>query len=127
MTNKYYKYWKKDRTEEQEKIRQKAGAYSYDCTHVNGIKAVKACNEDIKNNITKISCPILSIHSIYDGVGHQKSAIEINEEVNSQVKKLTILKEKTHNVFYSESTPKVYRAIIDFIEENNLFKDKNRN
>ncbi|PIZ50587.1 hypothetical protein COY27_06605 [Candidatus Woesearchaeota archaeon CG_4_10_14_0_2_um_filter_33_13] len=116
---KYKKYWKKPRKTD-EKLKRE-GTFSYDYMHANGIKIVREASNKLKDRINKIKCPIMTICSITDPIGHQKSLKEIHNNVKSSIKRKKIFRSRIHNIFFSKTENLVYKEVSDFVKENNLF------
>ncbi len=120
---KYKKYWKKTRGVN-EKEKRKDG-FSYDFMHADGLKIVKQANIELNKKLKEIKCPILSIHSYTDPIGHFKSLKAIQKKVKSYLKKEKFLNTRIHNVFFSMNNYETYHSIIDFVKDNKLFEKNN--
>lgn len=122
---KHKKYWKKMRNKD-ERLKR-IGSFSYDYMHANGLKILYDINIELKKRLKKIKCPVLTIHSITDPIGHHKSVKEIHSNIKSFIKKKRIFRTNIqHNVFYSMNNDTSYKEIIDFIEGNNLFGEQKK-
>jgi len=125
ILGKYKKYWKKTRGQD-EKAKRKDDL-SYDFMHANALKIVKRANKELDKKLGNIKCPILSIHSYTDPIGHYKSLNVIQKKVKSVIKEEKILNTKIHNVFFSMNNNETYHTITNFIDKNNLFERQDKN
>ncbi|MFH1238126.1 MAG: alpha/beta fold hydrolase [archaeon] len=125
VLRKYKKYWGKNRCENEKEKRK--NAFSYDFMHVNGFFISKQAAQKLREKFENINCPILSIHSYLDPIGHYASIRDINKKVKSFVKQQKIFNTKVHNLFFSEYDDEICGVIGDFIEKNNLFGKKDEN
>lgn len=112
----FKKYWLKHR-DKNEKNKRK-DAFSYDYMHINGLKIVKQASKKLDKTLKEIDCPILSIHSYTDPIGHYKSSDLIQNKVKSKINEKKILNTKVHNVFFSMNNNETYKRIINFVEKN---------
>ncbi|MFH0951509.1 MAG: alpha/beta fold hydrolase [bacterium] len=119
---KYKKYWKKIRKPDEQLKRE--GTFSYSHMHANGLKITKAASADLKKELANISCPILTIHSLADPIGHYKSLRAIQNNVRSFIKKEKLIHTDIHNLFYSTNNNVAYQEIINFISNDLSNKEK---
>ncbi len=124
ILGKFKKYWKKTRGQNEKEERD--DSFSYACMHANGLGIVKKANNDLKERMKNIKCPVLSIHSYTDPIGHYRSLMEIDKNVKSSIKKERILDTKVHNVFFSMNSKETYREIINFVKDYGLFEKKKK-
>ena len=120
----YKKYWKKTRKPEEKQKR--IGSFSYDYMHINALKIVKKTSAELKKRLIKIKCPILTIQSAVDPIGHHKSLEKIHNNVKSYIKKEKMLTTKIHNLFFSENEDIIYTEVQNFIKDNDLFGEQKK-
>lgn len=116
------KYWKKKRMPEEKNDREKT--FSYSQMHAKGLKVVHDAMNVLGKKVTQIKCPILTIHSLTDPIGHHKSLNQIQNSVKSNVKSDRLLNTKVHNVFFSMNNKITYGEIVDFVKEKDLFRPR---
>lgn len=122
ILGKFKKYWlKSKKTKDEELLRE--GSFSYTHMHKNGLIITKQAKKYLDTKIQDIKCPILTIHSTTDHIGHHKSIKAINEKVGSRLKKETLFTIKEHNIFYSGDNNLASDNIIEFIEQDLLNKN----
>jgi len=124
ILGKFKKHWAKHRYPDEKKKR--ANMFTYDAMHVNGLTIVKHARKELDKVFPKIKCPILSIHSYTDPIGHYKSLKKIQKRVRSKLKERRIISTKDHNVFYSMNNEEVYSLIFNFVGDNMLFTKPER-
>ena len=120
MLGKFKKYWKKRRKSFEEAEARK-GLFSYAYMHINGLSIVKQASRELRKNIKNITCPVLTIHSTRDPIGHYSSLKEIQNNVSSVIKESKMFSTKTHNEFFSTDRDEINNEIINFIEKKNIF------
>jgi len=122
VLGKYIKYWKKFNTSVREKeLRERSFSYPY--MHKNGLGIVKRANKELQKNIHNVTSPTITINSTADHIGHQKSLNMIHNDIGAVIKKRRMFSIKSHNVFFSAENEQVYKEILHFIENNNIFSD----
>jgi esterase/lipase len=115
----FNKYWKKRRDEHE--LEKRSGTFSYNYMHINGLQIAKEAKKVLKLNFKKINCPLLTIHSYTDPIGHYKSLAKIQNSVRSTIKAGKIMNTEIHNVFFSMNNNETHQTIINFIKQHNLF------
>ena len=104
----FKKYWLKPIPKNEQKLRQEA--FHYKEMHINGLKIVKQANRLLKKELSKITCPILTIHSKNDPIGNHKAVKTIDRKINVYHKK-RIFDDKNHNIFFTDRRLDIYRDI----------------
>lgn len=121
----FKKYWLKPIPEKEQKLRRKA--FHYKEMHINGLKIVNQANILLKKELSKITCPVLTIHSKNDPIGNYKAIKHIDKQIKSRHYK-KIFDNKNHNLFFTDTRFEVYKIIENFftpiIKENRKNKDK---
>ena len=125
ILGKFKKYWKKQTSSVFEKEIRK-GLFSYEYMHKNGLFIVKKASNNLRSEIQNITCPILTIHSTKDPIGHYDSLKEIQSNVRSIIKGEKMFHTNTHNIFFSMNKDAVNSQIINFIENKNVFLTENK-
>lgn len=69
----------------------------------------------VRNNLEKITSPILLVHSKEDDLTSSKSANEVYKNVSSENKKLIILEDSYHMVLYDNEKEFVFNQALDFL------------
>lgn len=110
---KHKKYWKKS-TQSSTHSKMLEGSFSYAHMHSNGFYIATQATKQLRRAIQNISCPILTIFSTKDDIGHIQSVQSIQEGAGSRIKKNGIFHIEPHNIFYSSEDHKVNKEIIDF-------------
>jgi len=102
------KYWAKRITQDEQLLRKEAFHYTH--MHANGLNIVTKANKALQNAIPLIQSPVLSLHSIYDRIGHEKGFEKLETMLKvPHFKK--IYTNKNHNLFFSESKNDAYHDI----------------
>jgi esterase/lipase len=116
------KYWSKPISEEEEKLRKKT--FYYKKMHANGLKIVKKANRLLKNELSKITCPVFTIYSKNDPIGNYKAIGYISRKIEAP-HYIEIIDNKNHNLFFSRKSSEIYKNIADFYYTiNNVKKVK---
>ncbi|PJA10730.1 hypothetical protein COX67_03445, partial [Candidatus Falkowbacteria bacterium CG_4_10_14_0_2_um_filter_36_22] len=123
----FKKYWLKHIPETEKRLRQ--NAFHYKEMHIKGLKIVKQANRKLKKTLTKIYCPVLSIHSEKDPIGNYKTIDILDNKIKGPHDKkiLRIFNDKNHNIFFTENRFDIYKKIEDFLkssQKNNNFNSK---
>ena len=98
-------------------------SFSYGEMHGNGLIIVKKLNGLIDRGIRQVSCPCLSIHSKKEPIGHYKCTRLIERRIGSDVKKIVVLNNDNHNLFFSLDRKLVEKEIVDFFKCARVFED----
>ncbi|TDO94814.1 esterase/lipase [Halanaerobium saccharolyticum] len=117
----FKKYWPKPLSEEEEKVRQ--NTFYYNQMHANGLKIVKKANGLLKNELSKITCPVFTIYSKNDPIGNYKAIGYISRKIEAP-HYIKIIDNKNHNLFFSAKSSEIYKNIKDFYQ--NINKEKNK-
>lgn len=121
----FKKYWLKPIPKNEKRLRQES--FHYKEMHINGLKIVKQTNQLLKKELSKITCPVLTIHSKNDPIGNYKAISNIYNQIKSQHYK-KIFDDKNHNLFFTAQREEIYKKIEDFfkplLEENKEVKNK---
>jgi esterase/lipase len=120
IIGKFKKYWKKDVYEDE--VEKRKNSFNYAFMHSNGLKIIKQANKELKQNLNKITCPILTLHTCTDSLASDKSLDIIHSKVNSQIKKGKVMSTKVHNLFFSVTDNETYNEIINFIKDIKIFE-----
>lgn len=116
----FKKHWQKKFSKEEVKLRH--GLFYHQKIHINGLFFVKKATNAIKNTISTIDCPIISIHSTNDPISSINSVKQLDKKIKSR-HKIKIFNNKNHNIFFSNNRHKAYKSIISFV--NNIQKPQN--
>ncbi len=79
-------------------------------------------SEDTRNNIKKLTAPILLIHSLEDDLTSVKSSKFVYKNTESEIKEYIELKDSYHHVLYDNERSFVYEKTIEFAEKLCLTK-----
>jgi esterase/lipase len=109
------KYWKKYINEEEERSRK--NDFRYDYMHSNGVSVIGDGRKNLKKNLTKITCPCLTIHSTNDTFATKRTGESINQSVNSKVKKILLINTSSHNLFFSNKEKILNEEIYKFFRK----------
>lgn len=109
----FKKYWAKAFSEEEIELRK--DAFYYDRMHARGLSVVKRANKVLRQSLKNITCPVLSVYTIYDPIGSHKAFDKIEKEIVAPYKKETFT-ERNHNIFYSAKKDQIYETISDFFK-----------
>ncbi|ODS49735.1 MAG: glycosyl transferase family 2 [Halanaerobium sp. 4-GBenrich] len=118
----FKKYWTKPLPDEEEKIRQ--NTFYYNQMHANGLKIIKKANNLLEKELSKITCPVFTIHSKNDPIGNYKAIGYISRKIEAP-HYIEIIDNKNHNLFFSKKSSEIYKNITDFYQ--NINKEKNKN
>jgi len=117
------KYFKKSINPVEEELLKEN--FYYDQMHRNGLIICKEANKNLTKELPKVSLPCLGIHSTKDLCSKHKCVDFVNKNIGSKIKEKIIFEYKGHNLFFTKGE-KVYEAIKNFVEENNLFEEKKK-
>ena len=85
-------------------------------------KEINNINQECINNLDKITCPILIIHTINNKITHVDNSIYIHSKVSSKINYLITMNNDSNNIYTTDEYENIYSRIIDFImlehEEN---------
>jgi carboxylesterase len=91
---------------------------SYDCIPLKALgELLSLIKEQKKHSFSSLKAPCLIIHSTQDNVVHPKSADFIFEKLQTK-KRLFLVSDPVHSLFFSESRSKIFEEIYRFIVEN---------
>lgn len=110
-------FYRKSRSETELRERKKANAFSYDLMPAYGLKLILDINKDLKNKMTEITSPILSVYLRGDGIAHSDSWELIHSLAKSEMKKNIILDSLEHAAYFSEHAHDIYREITQFFRK----------
>jgi esterase/lipase len=113
-------FWPKKISTQERELRRDA-VYYYKMPGV-AIPMVKKVSKKLTNTLKDISCPCLTIQLSNDTVAHKKSGESINKEICSMNKKLVILEDSMHGVFYTKSKNVIAKEIIKFLSKHYDFR-----
>ena len=120
----FKKYWRKIQSSKERYWRRTA--FYYDHMHINGIKVVKTASKMVKENLKKITVPILTIHSTKDPLAHYRTVDSINKKVSSKIKRVVLFKTEYHSLMFSKEKDLVNRFIRAFFKKHNVFDNPDR-
>ena len=70
-------------------------------------------------NVTKeLTCPVLIIQGKKDNIVPLSSARHVYNTVLSKTKKIVYVENLTHDVFYGERAPEIFKIVLDFLKNN---------
>ena len=85
-------------------------------------KEINNINHECQNNLDKITCPILIIHTINNEITNVDNSIYIHSKVSSKINYLITINDVSNSIYTTNRYEEVYNHIIDFItlvhEEN---------
>ena len=114
LLGKFKKHWKKRLTKKERILRE--GTFHYSHMPVYGLDLISEANKDIFPVLKKITCPCLSISSVYDPLINFESSLIIHKLVNSKINYLNLIDTTQHNYFFSDDKNKVFYSIKQFYE-----------
>jgi esterase/lipase len=106
------KYWPKKLSPLEKKLRR--GAFYYNAMPGKALSIVKFANNNLNSVLPLVLCPCLTIQSNDDPIAHQRGAEEINKKIGSVRKKVVILNNFIHGIFYTNHGDVVADEVIDF-------------
>lgn len=114
------KYWRKQYDPKELTLRK--GAFFYEHMHINGLSIARQANAAIQNNIHKVHCPCLMIHSVKDSIGHFRSLRKLEKVIPSKIRESIVFDYdiKNHNIFFSPVHEKLYAIIGDFMDKHGI-------
>ena len=98
------------------KITAKANI-SMDNYPLNCVDGLLKLSKNVRQNLKKVTCPILCIHSKYDNLASPKSAQVVMNGVSSSVKKYVELEDSYHMVLYDNEKEFVMNTVKEFLDE----------
>lgn len=121
-----YKMWKllfkkefvkKKFSEREMAVRKRVRAFSYDYMPTYGLKLILDMNADLRECLSKVTSPVLSIYLHGDTIAHSGSGEAIEASVGSTVKKNLIFNALEHGAFFSEHAEDIYKEIAGFFKK----------
>ena len=100
----------------------RAGAIYYKEMPGRALPMVKKVSKKLAGTLKNISCPCLTIQSSNDPIAHKKSGDSINKGIASVDKKVVILEDSMHGIFYTDSKDVIVSEVVEFLSKYYDFK-----
>ena len=85
---------------------------------LNCVDALLKLSKNVRQNLKKVHCPVLCIHSKYDNLSSTKSAKVVLNGVSSKIKQYVEISDSYHMVLYDNEKEFVMNTVYEFL--NNL-------
>jgi esterase/lipase/glycosyltransferase involved in cell wall biosynthesis len=118
----FKKHWSKKLTKKERMLRE--GTFHYSQMPVSGLDLISEANQSLFQKFKQISCPCLTISSVYDPLVNYSSGLIIHKSINSRINTLKLIETPQHNYFFSEDKIKVFNSIKIFCEK--IIGEKNK-
>ncbi|MCQ2957659.1 MAG: alpha/beta hydrolase [Candidatus Gastranaerophilales bacterium] len=84
---------------------------------LNGVKGLLDLSKNVRKNLSKVTCPVLCIHSKYDNLASTKSANVVMKNISSKIKRYIELNDSYHMVLYDNEKEFVMNEVIKFLSK----------
>ena len=74
-------------------------------------------SKNVRQNLKKVTCPVLCIHSKYDNLSSPKSAKIVLAGVSSDIKQYVELNDSYHMVLYDNEKDFVMNTVKEFLSK----------
>ena len=84
---------------------------------LNCVDALLKLSKNVRQNLKKVTCPVLCIHSRYDNLSSTKSAKVVLKGISSKIKQYVELNDSYHMVLYDNEKEFVMNTVKEFLDE----------
>lgn len=84
---------------------------------LNCVDALLKLSKNVRQNLKKVTCPVLCIHSKYDNLSSPKSAKVVLDGISSDFKQYIELNDSYHMVLYDNEKEYVMNTVIEFLSK----------
>lgn len=84
---------------------------------LNCVDSLLKLSKNVRQNLKKVSCPVLCIHSKYDNLSSTKSAKVVLEGISSEIKQYVELSDSYHMVLYDNEKEFVMNTVKEFLSK----------
>ena len=84
---------------------------------LNCVDGLLKLSKNVRQNLKKVTCPVLCIHSKYDNLSSPKSAKIVLAGVSSDIKQYVELNDSYHMVLYDNEKDFVMNTVKEFLSK----------
>lgn len=84
---------------------------------LNCVDALLKLSKNVRQNLKKVNCPVLCIHSKYDNLSSPKSAKVVLNGISSEIKQYIELNNSYHMVLYDNEKEFVMNTVNEFLSK----------
>lgn len=84
---------------------------------LNCVDALLKLSKNVRQNLQKVHCPVLCIHSKYDNLSSTKSAKVVLNGISSEIKQYVELNDSYHMVLYDNEKDFVMSTVDEFLSK----------
>ena len=84
---------------------------------LNCVDALLKLSKNVRQNLKKVNCPVLCIHSKYDNLSSPKSAKVVLNGISSEIKQYVELNDSYHMVLYDNEKDFVMNTVNEFLSK----------
>lgn len=91
---------------------------------LNCVDALLKLSKNVRQNLKKVHCPVLCIHSKYDNLSSTKSAKVVLNGISSKIKQYVELNDSYHMVLYDNEKEFVMNTVDEFLSKLTSVSDE---
>ncbi len=91
---------------------------------LNCVDGLLKLSKNVRSNLSKVTCPILCVHSRYDNLSSTKGAKIVINGVSSDIKKYVELDDSYHMVLYDNEKEFVMNTVKEFLDNLDVKSEK---
>ena len=84
---------------------------------LNCVDRLLKLSKNVRQNLKKVKCPVLCIHSKYDNLSSPKGAKIVLNGISSEIKEYVELNDSYHMVLYDNEKEFVMNTVINFLSK----------
>ena len=115
----FKRLWKKHFSARELELR--AGTFYYDAMPADGLPISEILRLRVEDGASRIHQPVLFIHAEHEQLANPHSVRKLSRKISGKVES-RFLKNKTHNVFFSDTKDTVVSEVVSFVKSARLFE-----